>query len=179
MSGKLNPFLGILFSVLALSTLVQSQTIPELGVHPEETYDGVRENVNLATGGLNVMIPLLKLPGRNGLDYSMKFTINTPYFTGACGSWSGCNGSGGASLTRSNQIGFGPTRPVYYQPDYNHKCMGVYYLWFGDGSIYTFPNLRTSCQYWTQVGGGGYWTADPNEDIRTDDDTRGEGFTLI
>lgn len=158
--------LMLLFAVVLTPLLGVAQAPPvEAGIHPGETCDGVRENINLATGGLNVM-------------YSVEMSINSPFFTGTCGAWNvtGCLGVSAGSITRSNEMGFGPTRPVYINGDYNHKCMGVYFLWFGDGSIYTFFNLRTSCQYWVGTQQVGYWQADPTSDIRDDYDTRGEGF---
>ena len=36
------------------------------GTMPYNTYGGVRENISLATGNVNVYIPILSLPGRNG-----------------------------------------------------------------------------------------------------------------
>jgi len=41
------------------------------GTSPYVTYGGVRENINLATGNLNLQIPLLTLPGRNGQNLSV------------------------------------------------------------------------------------------------------------
>jgi len=60
------------------SKLALAQQAPqnETGVRPWESYDGVRENLNLATGGLSLQIPLLKLPGRNGFDYSVSLDLN-------------------------------------------------------------------------------------------------------
>ena len=54
------------------------------GVQAYNTYSGSRENVNLATGDLDVQIPLLTLPGRKGLDFSLgvQYDSNTESVNG-------------------------------------------------------------------------------------------------
>jgi RHS repeat-associated protein len=47
------------------------------GVQPYNTYGGVRENVNLPTGNLNLQVPLLKLLGRDGFDVSLSLIYDS------------------------------------------------------------------------------------------------------
>ncbi|MGH7771441.1 MAG: hypothetical protein ACREQA_04320, partial [Candidatus Binatia bacterium] len=61
--------------LLALTAALQAQSSPTgvnagnaTGIQPYNSYGGVRENINLANGNLNLQIPLLTLPGRNGHD---------------------------------------------------------------------------------------------------------------
>ncbi len=63
--------------VIASPAFAQDPALMENGNHPEETYDGIRENVNLATGNVNLSLTLLKLPGRNGLDYLLPMNYNS------------------------------------------------------------------------------------------------------
>ena len=39
------------------------------GIVPLHTYLGGNENINVGTGNVNLQIPLVRLPGRNGHDY--------------------------------------------------------------------------------------------------------------
>jgi len=50
---------------------VSVTTSNAIGEQPYVTYGGVRENINLSTGNLNLRVPLLHLPGRNGLDLDL------------------------------------------------------------------------------------------------------------
>ena len=68
------------FLILALTLSVRtfSQDYPappsvgnSTGLQPYGTFDGVRENISLGTGDLNLFIPILHLPGRNGLDFDI------------------------------------------------------------------------------------------------------------
>src|SRR5437879_1816897 len=68
-------FLLTLAALLLLDPQGSAQSFPgplstanNTGTNPFQTYAGVRENIDLATGGLNVTIPLLTLPGRDGFD---------------------------------------------------------------------------------------------------------------
>jgi len=78
------PPVVVLIGLLSQSPIGVAQDIPglqnETGIDPYETYDGTRENINLATGGLNLSIPLLKLPGRNGFDYSVSYAYNSQFW---------------------------------------------------------------------------------------------------
>jgi len=60
---------------LAQSNRVTTSTAS--GVMPYSLYGGARENINLATGNLNLQIPLLSVPGRAGLDLSVGLTYDS------------------------------------------------------------------------------------------------------
>jgi hypothetical protein len=49
----------------------------ETGTMPYNIYGGVRENINLGTGDLNLQIPLLTLPGRNGHKLSLELVYDS------------------------------------------------------------------------------------------------------
>ena len=47
------------------------------GVMPYVPYAGARENINLPTGNVNVQVPLISLPGRNGHDLNLSMTYDS------------------------------------------------------------------------------------------------------
>jgi YD repeat-containing protein len=49
----------------------------DTGVKQYQTYSGSHENINLANGNLSLEIPLLSLPGRNGLNLSLGIQYNS------------------------------------------------------------------------------------------------------
>jgi len=59
------------FGVGAQSVPNQVNPSNATGTMPYNTYGGVRENINLATGNVNLQIPLLTLPGRNGHNLTL------------------------------------------------------------------------------------------------------------
>jgi hypothetical protein len=70
---------SILLLILWLPTPTRSQgTAPPLvGYYPYQTYDGAKEDINLASGNLTIRLPLIKLPGRNGHDLDFAWTYNS------------------------------------------------------------------------------------------------------
>ncbi len=60
--------LGLPVATLAQSQPNQINPANATGIQPYVAYGGVRENINLTNGNLNLQVPLLTLPGRNGLD---------------------------------------------------------------------------------------------------------------
>jgi hypothetical protein len=44
---------------------------------PGHTFSGTNENVDLATGNLHVKIPLLHLPGVNGMDLDLNLATDS------------------------------------------------------------------------------------------------------
>lgn len=64
------------FGWLTLSVCALAQTDMNLdtGIKPYETYDRGQESVNIGSGNLNIQIPLLHLPGRNGHDFDVTLT---------------------------------------------------------------------------------------------------------
>lgn len=53
----------------------------DTGIKPNESYDRARENVNIGSGNLNIQIPLVHLPGRNGHDFTLALTYNSQNWT--------------------------------------------------------------------------------------------------
>jgi YD repeat-containing protein len=73
-----------LFSV-ASSLLAQAPTTPAMnrvgvtdtGVHPYGAYDGTNEHINLENNNVNISVPLLSLPGRNGDDLKLSLIYDS------------------------------------------------------------------------------------------------------
>lgn len=66
------------FTTSLLGTVCVAQTMPvqmdagnATGIQPYQTFGGARENISHATGDVNLSVPLLHIPGRNGLDLSI------------------------------------------------------------------------------------------------------------
>src|SRR6266849_3094919 len=53
------------------------------GVLSGHTYVGDHEQINVCTGNLHLEVPLLKLPGRNGHDYTLALSYNSQLWSGA------------------------------------------------------------------------------------------------
>jgi RHS repeat-associated protein len=153
----------------------------ENGIHPEETYDGARENINLATGNLNLSIPLLKLPGRNGFDYSLSMGYNSQLWY-----WYTCTNCGPGSWAISPNVWNNPDpTSVQLKPggwyvllpgQSNVGCLENWTLTFGDGSSYSFPSLYVACAY--MLPGGQPGNPDTAADVLTATDSRGEGIQI-
>ena len=82
-------YFSVVVLLVAMTTMpaTYAQSIPnqlspnnETGTPPYVAYGGVRENINLATGDLNIQIPLLTLPGRNKLDLNIGITYDSKYW---------------------------------------------------------------------------------------------------
>ena len=170
----------VLIFVLSTVSMVTAQQDPsqtENGVHPEETYDGARENVNLATGNLFLSIPLLKLSGRNGLNYSISMNYNSAQWAAPIlGGWKW-------PLSQFYPWSFARTGEVQYSAggwgyggNASVKCVGGYTAQFTDGSSYSFPALLTNCAYVNQQGGPG--NPAPEYDQLFGCDSRGEGVCV-
>jgi len=79
---------SLLFAALLnLITLAQNVTTSaphqenDTGLKAYATYDGNRENINLSNGNLNINIPLLNLPGRNGHDLNLTLQYDSKNWT--------------------------------------------------------------------------------------------------
>jgi len=174
---------GLLASLCAAAllftaaTVAQTTSSPSLandtGIHSQETYDGVRENVNLAGGGLTLSIPLLSLPGRNGLDFSVSMTYNSQFWVPQYGApvmyWT----QDGSSwlVTNPGPSGLNPTTTVNPNPSdpNNVMCEAGYVLVMGDGSKFSVPELRTGCKWWDTVSEPlqPHWVYDTQYDVLT------------
>ena len=74
----------VAFGVAAIPAAGQNVDITAAtttGVRPYETYEGVREDINLGTGNLHLSIPLLTLPGRSGHDLVVNVTYDSRIWT--------------------------------------------------------------------------------------------------
>jgi len=163
----------ILLSIcfLSLVSMVQAQNSDpnnDTGIHPYETYDGARENVNFGSGNVFISVPLLTLPGRNGHNYTVSLISNSQTWTTNAkqgGNW--VNNSVGMVVTRTGAISFGPTTEVW---EGDHHCTAGYILQDENGGVHAFEGLRTSCYY--NAGS----QRDPGADVLDGGDGRGDGF---
>ena len=64
----------------AQTALTQLDSNSSTGPAPYSSFGGVHENINLATGDLTLQVPLLTLPGRNGLDLSIGLTYDSKFW---------------------------------------------------------------------------------------------------
>ena len=167
----MNPLrLLLLALLLALSysaASLSAQTAPTqidannaTGVQAYNLYSGTRENINLATGNLNLTIPLVSVPGRAGntldvaIEYDSKIWQFTPYIDGngdLAERWGVENRSAGVG-----QLGWRLNVPILSSHSQGHvgwapngaivSCQ-EYIFESSDGSKHSFPN-RTSCWYY-------------------------------
>lgn len=59
----------------------QLNTLSPVGVPPHSSTPGTNEQISLATGTLNVTIPLLNLPQRGGWSLPLGYTYNSNYYS--------------------------------------------------------------------------------------------------
>jgi len=141
-------------AALAVTSIILAQygfgqvgsTADNTGVQPFQSYLNDKETINLATGGVNVRIPLLHLPGRAGhdLDFAINFNSQSRFSLGL--------GSGPVICT-------GDTTP---QTCPNGVVPGItqYYLGYGptpgsNGWTTTMPSIGFSnLQIGTEQSGG-------------------------
>ncbi len=154
---------------------------------PNQTYIRAKENVNVGGGNLNIQIPIVQLPGRDGHNLDVTLTYNSQNWSPVA-SFSQQNnsdeiniawrpGSGAATL---GSTGWQVNIPVLYaqgattftegSPGANnayayHECWTNFVLVMGDGSKYSFPNAVMDCNE-TTVSESGYITnsVDPYDD---------------
>ena len=134
-------------------------TANSTGAKPYETYGGARENLNLATGNLNIVIPLLTLPGRNGHDLTVFASYDSKI-------WQLRNRKLGGNYVfwweQENPAGWGVLYPkltsaVVTQIDPKYRCRENYVLLMSDGTKYSFPKAESNCekkngQVWEPTG---------------------------
>lgn len=162
--------------VLVLPRVARAQSAPNqinpgnaTGIQPYNTYGGVRENINLATGNLNLQVPLLTLPGRNGhdlvlgLEYDSKMWSLHYFFDPETGfeyyEWE-YEGRSPALRTPSgflgDDLGWRLNIPVLqsswrsYGVSGSLSCQADFIVTLGDGSKHSFRN-RANC--WQTVNG--------------------------
>jgi YD repeat-containing protein len=113
------------FSPFVLSVAVLAQTPPtdlnlDTGMKPYETFDRAQENVNIAAGNLNVEIPLIHLPGRNGHDFTLSLAYNSQNWTPVASPGNGYSQNGSVPITTSSYIAW-----EYAQPGTNGESLGT------------------------------------------------------
>lgn len=147
-----------------VSAQTGSQTEP--GIQPYETYDGARENFNLATSNLNLSIPLVKLAGRAGFDYYVNLTYNTGPWSVQGGRWAG---SSSWVLEHPGNVSFyaaGTTTPAQ-----NVQCKSPYVFTKEDGTVLSF-SLVSDCVFTVPP-----YTEQPQYEQRVASDSRQTGYT--
>ena len=162
----------ILYTLLGLSLLTGSQAQTsdpnnDTGIHPYETYEGARENINLGAGNVFVSVPLLSLPGRSGHNYLVSLISNSQ-------TWSPISGYGqdvGMVLTRPGSIYFHPSGSTVLQN--GDRCITGYALTDEYGGVHTFGGMLSNCGHNDMFGN---WVPVPTENILTGGDDRGEGY---
>lgn len=162
----------------ALASSCFSQTTPNqigpqnvTGIQAYDPYGGVRENINLGNGDLNLQIPLVSIPGRNGHDFSLTLHYDskiwnphseydsdtglTFYYWGTDYQSTGVVGSFGwhfnVPILMATLIQPFTSNPNYY-------CYGRFILITADGSKHSFfaanplAGVRTGCYLVTGQG---------------------------
>ncbi len=150
--------------ILTLGRVGVSQSVPTqvdpanlTGIMPYNTYGGTRENINLSTGDLNLRIPLVSLPGRNGFSFPLELVYDSKIWTyhyefdpqGSTAWWDIEPFSSGwrfniPVLSSSPVSGGPPLHPI--------SCNGDFIVTLPDGSKHQFANTnlpytgaRTGC----------------------------------
>ena len=151
----------IAVGLLCLSFAFAQQADPGLGagVVPHQTYLGEKENINLGTGNVNLQIPLLHLPGRDGHDFSLGLsyssqiwyvhTFTNPQTHQVIYQWAK-NTSGWywniPTLTSDANV------PPYSLTPGPYTCNGNYRLTLWDGRVIYFPYVYSNCVYTNSSG---------------------------
>src|SRR6266446_2316976 len=171
------PF-AMLFAVLVIASAVCStawaqQIGPQgtTGLQPYDAYSGTRENINLATGNLDLQIPLVSLSGRNGnnlsltLHYDSKIWLPHSDYNPDTGQYDyywdyDTSGYGVGTLGwRLNTPVLTSSIVMPYVTNSNYQCTGAYTLVTGDGSKHAFysdtrpaDGPRTNCVFYSPSG---------------------------
>jgi len=140
-------------SVCAMAQSAPLQT--DGGVKAYQTYDGVRENIALAMGNVNLQLPLLSLPGRNGHDFNLSLTYNSQLWNATAYTYgqvvwmpSGIGDSGSVGIGWRRSTDFAVTATGMASPNIGgtqYFCAGGYVARLGDGALHSFSTVRTNC----------------------------------
>lgn len=127
------------------------------GIASSGTYLGENENINRATDNLNIQIPLLKLPGRDGHDFVVNASYNsqvwrlttiTPPQGQVQHIW---QYNPAWSITSRPYILMDTEVPV--PGANNERCStGNYRVYMGDGRVVYFPKILRGCYTILQNG---------------------------
>jgi hypothetical protein len=158
--------LGVLTSLFLWTgaTFGQSapnQVVPDntTGIQPYNTYGGTHENISLATGDLNLEIPILTLPGRAGHDLQLSVIYDSKIWAAHLYT-DPITGSETYSWDNQNP---GPhwNTPVLYSTFRSVENTGKYWcntdfvLQLADGSKHSFTHARMGCTYYAYLGAPG------------------------
>jgi hypothetical protein len=144
-------------AITLLATLISASVLAQTpdpaigsGVFPYQTYLGEHENINLGTGNLNIQIPVLKLPGRDGHDFVVSYTYNSqiwylhqfvnPQTQQTIYQWASNQGGWQWNVPMlTNNSGVAPNT-LGSSP---YQCNGNYRLKMWDGRVIYFPSVST------------------------------------
>jgi hypothetical protein len=166
---------GLFLTTFSATCSVQAQsTIPasDTGVHDYQTYDGEHENVSLGSGNVFVSIPLLTLPGRKGMNYSVGLNFNSQSWS-FNGGWTNLNI--GMVATHTSEVSFHPGGSFLLSTNPDIRCIGYYTSTDENGGIHSFSNVQTGCYSCSQYVG---CQAETGYDTLGGSDDRGEGITI-
>ncbi len=163
--------------ILPLTTLAQSQPnqinpANATGIQPYNMYGGVRENINLMNGNVNLQVPLLTLPGRNGLDLGVGLEYDSKiwvlhYEINEFTDWwwweSEAKVPGGA-WRLSVPVLNATWRKITSSPSQTTSCWMDFVITLSDGSKHSFDN-RANC--YKQIGS--QWVSVPASNIPVTD----------
>jgi len=138
------------FCFAQLGTPVAMGSALDKGVRPYTPYAGVRENINLTNGNVSLAIPLLELPGRNGLNLNLELQYDSKL-------WHldvnyDPNNNNITATWRSGDSGFSPFWPDGWRlniPELSYEatvdmqtasCSGAAIVRLPDGGRYSFRN---------------------------------------
>ena len=172
-----------------ISLFAQLDMNHDTGVKPEETYDRANENVNIAEGNLNTVIPLAQLPGRNGHGFTLSLTYNSQQWTPSASYQNPGLNVDTIYIGWSNEQPWQINLPVLYMTGVaqtsgvlgsslysQQECWQDFALVMGDGSRYAFPNAVADCWQTTTYSNGSYgyaYETNPFQEIERLIDTDG------
>jgi len=143
----------------AQSTPNQVSASNATGTAPYTPQGGVRENINLATGNVNLQIPLLTLPGRNGHNVTLALEYDSQIWS--VNHWIDDFGVDHYSwgqewrspvvdgLWRFNLPVLQATQSQVSTSNGGTYCYSDFILTLGDGSKHWFKN-KAYCYHWFQ-----------------------------
>jgi RHS repeat-associated protein len=180
-SGAIILTLLIIFSIAGFGqSSIPNQVNPgnATGVQPYNTYGGVRENIGLANGNLNLQVPLLSLPGRNGLNLALVYDSKIWQLHGVYNPTTGDSTYSWDYEERlpwvdSTHLGWRLNLPVLESTiqtlpgPAGISCQGSYIVTLGDGTKHSFEN-RNLCAQWRTDLNPNQWVPTGNNLFVTD-----------
>lgn len=124
----------------------------DTGTRPYIPYDGAAENINLTNGNLNLKVPLVHLPGRDGFDLDLNLEYDSKFWKLEATYEAETNVLGGAweEETRAPYFAMGwhlnvPTinytsQPLFDSIGNQYGCLGTTTVFLSDGARLNFSN---------------------------------------